>query len=137
MQTIKFLFAAVLTGAAIFLANLVMIEPAFAGGAKWTCNTWKIEGNQLTANCAARNGVYKRTFFWMPGFVANYNGRMVWARNGYFNNSCGPCWLSVSIDGRGDPSYNCRCRAINGSWPTTGLNLNDLSNINGNLVSPI
>lgn len=112
-----------------------------ASGAVWSCTNWSAVGqgprggaNSIAADCQAVDGSWRRTEAWMPGCVGNQNGLLVWSRNGFFDRSCSNCY----VDAR-DSSlifFICNCSNAAGSWGLTGININGLTNSNGNLVCP-
>lgn len=144
----------ILLAVAAFLAiGALTPTPAIAGGALATCKNWYAYGqgpnggaNSVGADCKRADGSWNRTEVWMPGCVRAGDGprgnNLYWARDGFFDRVCRNCWVGADRNLNTIRPFGCNCKKLNsGDWTDAALsqtlNLNDMSNQNGNLQCPI
>ncbi|WP_407830644.1 CVNH domain-containing protein [Verminephrobacter eiseniae] len=135
-----------------FLAfGAITSTPAVAGGALATCKNWYAYGtgpnggaNSVGADCKRADGSWNRTEVWMPGCVRAGDGPrgngLYWQRDGFFDRVCKNCWVGADRNANTFRPYGCTCKKLNsGDWQESYLmlNLDDMSNQNGNLQCPI
>lgn len=148
---------AVLAGVATLAGCAADQDPDAAGagqvaqavGAVATCANWRPAGqgplggpNSVAAECKDVSGVFRPTEVWLPGCLANNNGSLVWAQDGFFDRSCQNCGIEAGIAQPGGGltvAFACSCASANGNMPfarNTRINLDALTNVNGTLLCP-
>lgn len=123
-------------------ASMSAGETQQAVGAPQTCVDWWMSGqgplggpNTVNAKCLNTANLFIDTSVWLPGCLGNFNGRLGWARDGFFDRSCTACRLVVASSTHVLLGCNCltETKALTGS----GIELDGLTNVNGALVCPI
>ena len=126
----------------------LVAAPSYAGGAANTCINWRGTGNNpldgspnsMTAQCKNKAGSYVTTTAWLPGCVGNSNGRLIWAKDGYFDRSCKNCRvMPVSVAPKPVYAMVCDCKMPSSIfWRlSTAISMDALSNWDGKLVCPV
>lgn len=118
----------------------VISETQQAGGFKWSCGEYHVHPNGLLeGDCADFQGHAAWTSLDLNYGIANDNGHLHWRAGGGYAPSCSGCriergWMSEGwqVD---FSNLECECRALDGSWVSTSIDLNDqISNQNGQLA---
>jgi hypothetical protein len=104
-------------------------EVALAGGYLKTCPDTYLAQTSIIATCITKSGGRIQTRLYLPYFIANYNGNLVWSAYGNFQQSCERIRLA-------EPGVlRATCKNIRGGWNTNAvINLNErITNDNAQL----
>lgn len=126
---------------------------ASASGALKTCKDFFPTGsgpnggaNSVGATCKNSAGNWVVSTVWLPGCLANMGEKgpglqLQWVRNGFFDRSCRNCFVGADRDAGSTRPFACNCKRRDGGWPNEAINapinLDDLSNQNGQLACPL
>ncbi|KAH7907857.1 Cyanovirin-N [Hygrophoropsis aurantiaca] len=109
----------------LLVAGLFVFVPSAAVAQDWynTCQSTLpyVSGNYLYATCRTDSGTQSSTSLNLDACIANYNGQLACAANGYFSGSCDTASCELAAE---DISVmECYCKNDSGSYVASLVDL--------------